>query len=164
VRERDIDVAKLRKQLSYDASTGALVWRCAKGRQPAGAPAGVRLPTGYLAIRFDGVRHPAHRLAWLIAHGAPADGEIDHKDGDRTNNRLSNLRAVPRCVNQQNQRRAQCTNKTGLLGVSKSDGPGFRARIFYAGKENHLGTFKTPEDAHAAYLAAKRHLHEGCTI
>lgn len=57
-----------------------------------------------------------------------------------------------------------CTNATGLLGVSKADSRGFRARIFYAGKETHLGTFKTPEDAHAAYLAAKRRLHAGCTI
>lgn len=54
---------------------------------------------------------------------------------------------------------------SALLGVawSKSSRK-FRARIWSAGKEVHLGVFNTPEQAHEAYLAAKRRLHAGCTI
>lgn len=164
MHERDINVLRLRAQLTYHPLSGLFTWRQAKGRQPAGATAGGPTGSGYVGLRLDGVRYLAHRLAWLYVMGQTADGEIDHIDGDRTNNRISNLRAVTRSVNQQNQRKAQCSNKTGLLGVSSSEGLRYRARIHASGKSIHIGTFATPDAAHAAYLSRKRCLHEGNTL
>ncbi len=156
---------RVKEVLAYDTNTGVFHWRVARGRAPAGAVAGALRGDGYLAIRVDGVSYLAHRLAWLWSYGAWPQGEVDHKNGRRRDNRLTNLRDVPRNLNQQNQRRAQITNTARLLGVSRADSVnGFRARIFFKGRECHLGTFPTAEQAHAAYLSAKRAHHPGGTL
>ncbi len=88
---------------------------------------------------------------------------MDHLNGDASDNRLANLRDVPQEVNQQNQRRANADSKTGLLGASPR-GPRFQAAITTQGDRRYLGLFDTAEEAHQAYLTAKRQLHAGCTI
>jgi hypothetical protein len=90
-------------------------------------------------------------------------GEVDHIDGDRTNNKWSNLRDVPRLENAQNKRRANANNRTGLLGVSP-DKKRFRAVITANGKRKTVGAFSSAEEAHDAYLAEKRRLHQGSTL
>lgn len=151
--------------LAYDQATGIFTWKAARGCAPKGSPAGAVMGNGYISIRVDGVRYLAHRLAWLLIHGAWPKGEIDHINGSRYDNRIENLRDVTRSLNQQNQTRAQSSNTTGALGVSKADAKGrFRARIFTNGKEHHLGTFKTVEEASQAYTSAKRQLHQGGVI
>lgn len=89
--------------------------------------------------------------------------EIDHKNGVKDDNRFGNLRQATHLLNQQNQRKAQRKNKAGLLGVCAKRN-GFMASIKVNGKNKWLGSFSTPELAHAAYVAAKRKFHEGCTI
>ena len=97
-------------------------------------------------------------------HGEwPAD-EVDHINGDSTDNRLCNLRSVSREVNQENIRRAKRNSKTGLLGVMHTRGGKYRSAIRVRGVFHHLGHFDTAEQAHAAYVEAKRRLHEGCTL
>lgn len=151
--------------LAYDTATGIFTWKVARGCAAKGSPAGAPLGNGYIGIRVDGVRYLAHRLAWLLIHGEWPKGEVDHINGSRYDNRIENLRDVPRSLNQQNQARAQASNSTGALGVSKADAKGrFRARIFTNGKERHLGTFKTVEEASRAYVSAKRQLHPGGVI
>lgn len=91
---------------------------------------------------------------------------VDHRDGDPSNNRFSNLRDVAQQVNVQNVRKGTKRNlSSGLLGVSfHARDRLWRARIYKDGKDIVLGYFKTPEAAHAAYLSAKRDIHAGCTI
>jgi hypothetical protein len=104
-------------------------------------------------------------MLWAIAHGAWPSGEIDHMNGDRKDNRLCNLRDVPRMVNAQNMRRAKRNSKTGVLGVSPDAKRGvFKAQIVIGGKNRYLGRFATIEDASAAYVEAKRAGHDGCTL
>ena len=93
------------------------------------------------------------------------DGEIDHIDGNRANNRWSNLRDVHIVINAQNKRGPMAHNKSGFLGVSwnKKD-CAYVARIKVDGKYLSLGYHQTPEAASAAYVEAKRRLHAGCTI
>lgn len=86
--------------------------------------------------------------------------QIDHINGDRTDNRFSNLRDVTNEINNQNKKRAQSNNRLGLLGVCHHQG-GFRARIAVNGKSKCLGVYLTPELAHQVYLDAKRRLHHG---
>ena len=104
--------------------------------------------------------YSVHRLAWLISGGELLKGVvIDHIDG----NKLSNLRAVTYSINSQNQRKPMRNNTSGFLGVSKR-GNSWISRIQINGKLTYIGMFKKPELAYQAYLTAKRHHHEGCTI
>lgn len=80
---------------------------------------------------------------------------VDHKDLDPSNNRWSNLRAADWQTNPRN-RRAQSNNRAGLKGVTPAKAPGrWRSTIVLGkGRQKYLGTFTTPEEAHAAYCAA----------
>lgn len=151
---------RLREVVSYDAATGCFV------RVGTGKPAGTVKSNGYLHFSVDGKKYGAHRLAWLFVHGAFPEGDIDHIDGDRKNNAIGNLRDVCRAVNLQNLRVAKSHNKsTGLLGAYFHKPSGrYTSRIQSMGKDKHLGMFDTAEAAHAAYLAAKRSMHEGNTL
>jgi hypothetical protein len=151
--------------LSYDKTTGDITWRIGRRRTKAGELAGNSMPNGRVRICVDQHDYYAYRLAWLLETGSWPKFEIDHKDGDVTNNRFSNLRDAPRATNSQNRRKALITNKsTGVLGVSKKRNK-FEARIRPPGCGYiHLGTFESVDEAHAAYLDAKRKLHEGNTL
>lgn len=159
---------RARELLSYCAETGVLTWNVDRAYVVrAGDIAGTNGINGYRQIIVDGERHKAHRVAWLIANGKWAVGDIDHINGVRSDNRLTNLRDVSRSVNMQNQRVAHQCNQSGLLGVSphkRNKKRPWAASINVGGKVMHLGYFATPEEAHAIYLANKRALHEGCVI
>lgn len=153
--------ARLRELLHYDPNTGVFTWRVSrKGVQHAGAVAGDMNRRGYWRICVDQRRYIASVLAWFYMTGAWPEQDIDHKDGVRHHNWWSNLREVSRSVNNQNQRRAQLGSKSGYLGVSPNR-KGWAASINADGVKHHLGTFATPQQAHAAYVDAKRRLHPG---
>ena len=155
---------RLKKILNYDPETGAFEWKTRTANCiHVGDVAGSNDKYGYWQIQVDGKCCFAHRLAWLYVYGVWPENHIDHIDGVKNNNRIVNLRDVTCLVNSQNQRSAQCINTSGFLGVS-AVGKVFRARIRIDGKLKCLGTHKTPESAHEAYLVAKRELHLGCTI
>ena len=157
----DLTAIRLREVLNYDPESGRFRRRGKHGLRPC--PGSVHL-SGYVLIRVDCILYRAHRLAWLYMTDAWPDGEVDHVDGARTNNRWANLRIVTHAVNQQNLRGAKANSKVGLLGVDQR-GSRFRARIkTEGGRPLYLGSFATAEEAHEAYLLAKRELHEGCTL
>lgn len=161
-----ITADQVKEILHYCPETGIFRWRkkmsiCTK----VGDVAGCARSDGYVRVQIAGHKYLSARLAWLYMTGQwPAHG-VDHIDGDRTNNRWSNLRDVPQSVNMQNQRRARSDNSTGLLGAHRhSNGRGFTSTIIVRGKRHHLGSFQTAEAAHAAYIEAKRRMHEACSI
>jgi hypothetical protein len=82
---------------------------------------------------------------------------IDRRDGDGTNNRWSNLRRATQSQNTANSRRPR-HNTSGYKGVSLRRSGRWRAIICNKGRWIYLGTFATPEAAHAVYLAAARKL------
>lgn len=156
-----ITIERLRELLSYDPETGVFRWLVQAGR--AGGPgsiAGSKGKTGYWSVCVDGRMYRAHRLAWFFMNGRWPESDIDHRDGDRLNNRISNLRECKRHENLENQAVGK-RNKSGLLGVSWDSKEGrWRSAIGKHGHTYHLGYFATKEEAHAAYLAAKKHLHK----
>lgn len=157
---------KLMSELSYNKDSGVFTRiRAASNAVEVGDIAGGKDRNGHIRISVSNRLHAAHRLAWLYVHGEWPSGVIDHINGDRADNRIVNLRDVPQSTNQQNQRNAHSINKTGLLGVTfhKSRGK-FQAQIGRGKDHIYLELFLTAEEAHSAYLDAKRAIHEGCTI
>lgn len=153
----------IQKTLDYNAETGELVWKIARGNRNAGSKAGVINGKGYLIIKFYGKRYQAHRLIWIIAYGVEPKDHIDHINGNKTDNRLCNLREVTNRQNQYNQRKPRIDNQSGYLGVSRY-GNRWMACIKINGKTSHIGYYDTAEQASEAYKTAKRIHHETCTI
>lgn len=145
----------LRNALFYDANTGEFTWINPPKNHSRllGRIAGRRDRwRGYVIIKLQGRAYKAHRLAWLYVHGF-LPPEIDHADGDRSNNRLSNLRTATNPQNQANR----STNKGKALpkGVRKVRNR-YNARISYQRRLIHLGMFQTPQEASEAYFQASR--------
>ena len=147
----------------YDPDTGELL-SLARSARWHGKPLVRRREDGYgvLHVSIGGKSYPnvrAHRLIWLLQTGAWPDGFIDHIDGNRANNRWSNLRLTDKAGNAQNNSIGP-RNTSGLLGVCPSGRPKkpWAAFISRDSKTVGLGRFKTPEEAHAAYLKARAEL------
>jgi len=150
--------------LHYDPGTGAFTWKVDRNQKAvAGSEAGHVTDRGYRYIEVNGKSVRAHRLAFFFQTGKWPPFEVDHINGDKLDNRWDNLRLTDRRKNMQNQRRAHSRNSSGFLGVSRNNDQ-WRARIRVNGKSKHVGYYSTPEEAHEAYLKAKRELHQGCTI
>lgn len=156
----------LRASLHYDSETGVFTRKVAASHARVGDVAGtVHKKRGYVEFWVLGELVKAHRVAVLWMTGAPPLGQVDHINGDRSDNRWSNLRVVDNKTNSENRTRANKNNQTGLLGVKWHASKGkFESRIRCDGKLKYLGIFETAQQAHDAYLSAKRSHHTGCTI
>lgn len=109
---------------------------------------------GYRKVSLLGSTYRAHRILWAMAHNAwPAD-ELDHIDGDRANNSISNLREANRIMQMQNLA-TQARSESGLRGVARY-GRKWRAVIQTDGLKYHLGVYDTVQEAVAARTAADR--------
>ena len=76
-----------------------------------------------------------------------ADGEVDHINGDKMDNRRCNLRICTHQQNAFNQTR-RSTNTSGFIGVSPvKDAPFYEAYIHLHDRKHHLGTFSDPKQA-----------------
>lgn len=154
-------------RLTYDPETGVFTHNHNFGSRyrigdRADTPGHAALK-GYRLVNLLNQKFLAHRVVWLYAYGEMPSLSIDHIDGDRGNNRLSNLRQVSHKTNMQNRRKPRKDNSTGFIGV-KSHGERFRASICIEGKTTHIGVYDTPEQAHIAYVEVKRKHHVGCTL
>jgi len=146
-----------------------LRWARRSGRgnnnAPVGAVAGFDTALGYRAIRVDGRLYQAHRLIWLHVFGVWPAAEIDHRNGNGFDNRLSNLRSATSSLNKQNRHAARSDSHTGVLGVTFDKRRSrYFARIRIDGRQRFLGSYDSPGAAHLAYINAKRANHPGCTI
>ena len=150
----------LKEILKYEPNTGNFIWISGRAN---GKVAGSINNYGYIHIRINKKLYKAHRLAWLYVYGSMENCFIDHIDGDKSNNRIENLRLATNIQNQQNQRSLHSNNKSGFIGVSKI-GNKWRAQIRIYGKVVHLGSFSCPSIASERYLSVKRDVHSHCTI
>lgn len=156
-----------RRIFSFDAESGILYWaeRTSHGVQ-VGDQAGTPTKNGYRQVLFKRRAYLVHRVIWLYLHGSWPAGDIDHINGCRTDNREANLRDVSRRTNIENQKTAPKGKKSGApLGVHWDKRlKKWRSTIVVKGKSKYLGIYQDPNEAHQAYLTAKRIDHAGCTI
>lgn len=156
----EITVEELKSLIRYEPETGKLYWLHRPGKvgnwnaKYAGKEAFTAESGGYRVGAIFGKNHYAHRVAWAIFHGCkPA--VIDHINGDRSDNRISNLRSVSAFENARNSAR-KSSNRSGHTGVSWCSAVNkWRATIQLDGKAKHLGVFQRMEDAIAARLEAQ---------
>jgi hypothetical protein len=161
---KELQAADLRQLLEYDQNTGHFTSLVGRGPIRVGQRVGCVNRAGYLQIQIAGTIYYGHRLAWLYVHGEWPAEMIDHINGSRSDNRISNLRDVSSQLNVQNVKSARRDNKSGFLGVSLHSDGRWQARIKMRGQYKSLGLFASPEAASEVYLAAKRAEHKGCTI
>ena len=164
----DLTQGFVKECFDYDQITGIFTWRerptshftsdsyaARMNKRCAGRIVGARArQKGYPTVNIRGKCYRLHRLAFLWMNGRWPDGDVDHINHDREDNRWSNLREVSRRENCRN-RSADGRSTSGLTGVSwfKRDKK-WRAQLSRGGKNTHIGYYDTPEDAHAAYRAA----------
>ena len=155
-----LTVERLREILDYDPESGAFAWKIStSNRAPVGSSAGTDHGNGYRVIAIDRCTHYAHHLAWLFIYGEYPNQEMDHIDGNRANNKISNLRHGTHAQNMQNLS-LRATNKSGMTGVSWLKNYGkWEAYITVNYKKINLGYYDDLQEAGAAYLNAKQDLH-----
>ena len=159
VYRQDVTAERLRELLTYNPETGAFRHRIIRRGVTCGSVAGSDNGRGYLRISVDGIGYRAHRLAWLYVYGVwPAD-QLDHINGDQSDNRIVNLREASPDQNQQN-RTISKYNKCGIPGVSWDKTAGkWRAAIKVKGKYKSLGRFDSLEAAAKARADGKAKYH-----
>lgn len=141
------------QRFEYDPLTGFLRSRKRKGKRWVSKPGDL----GYLKIRLNGSRSKAmacHRIVWLLNTGEWPRGEIDHINRNRADNRMENLRDVPKHINASN--RPDAASMTGTTW--HPDKRKWKAKIQQNNKCIHLGYFNTQIEAHEAYLRVRREI------
>jgi hypothetical protein len=146
--------------LDYNPDTGTILWKVNIGSARIGDILRANSSNGYSRVGVNKHTYYTHRLAWLLYYKEWPTKLVDHIDGNKTNNSISNLRlALP----SQNTYNATLSNKntSGYKGVSKvSNSTKYMARIKdLDGKTKYLGLFLTPEEASEAYNKAAKELH-----
>jgi len=137
---------RVRELVDYNSNTGDMQWKILTN--PASRQ-GVFVPStsGYISVSIDGITYQAHRIAWLYTYGEFPELELDHKDRDKGNNAIDNLREVPHHVNMQNIP-GNYKNTSGITGVGYSSrDKKWRARISVNQKELSLGYYETFDEA-----------------
>lgn len=155
----DISADNVKSLLNYERLTGVFTWKA--GRKPGtiGKVAGSIHHSGYQIIGIFGRYYMAHRLAWLIEHGEWPQSLIDHANGDRSDNRIDNLRCADFSENRRNSK-INKNNRSGVKGVSwNSSIKKWHARIRHQGCYKHLGFFSDIELAELVINEARVKFH-----
>lgn len=135
--------------LKYNHHTGIFTWLPREhnsfNNRYAGKEAGYSNPNKYRAIRVDGSAYQAHRIAWFMYYGVdPGIYQIDHIDGNRSNNAIKNLRLANNSLN------TSAASKNAKGYYEKEPGK-FSSTLKISSKTVYLGTFDTPEEASQVY-------------
>lgn len=145
----------LKSILHYDPDTGILTRLTDTTRGKAGDIAGDQMPNGYWRVYISPSRWYVHRLAFIYMTGSEPPEDVDHINGDTSDNRWDNLRCVSRQENLVNSKRSKA-NTSGVTGVSWfRETDQWRAQIYCKGRRYSLGLFTDWFDAVCARKAAE---------
>ena len=152
-----LTLARLQELFNYDPVTGWFTNRSSRGRAKAGRRAGAYAHYLYRRIIIDYKKYYEHHLAWFYVYGQWPN-EVDHIDGNPSNNAITNLRLCDRSQNNCNAKRP--TGQSGLRGayLDKRNLQWY-SHIQHGGQVKFLGNFSSPEEAHEAFERAAKELH-----
>lgn len=144
-----LSVQKVLSAVSYDPATGHFTWKAAiSNRVKVGKQTGtIDRSTGYRQVRLFGHMCYEHRLAWFVTYGE-WPGVIDHINGDKLDNRISNLRDASHSQNMANRR---SKNPLGRGVQRNRSGKRYEARIKIDGRLTYIGAADTAEAAQKLY-------------
>lgn len=143
----------------YDPDTGFITNKISRTNRRAGERAESVDAIGYLCVHAAGRNLKAHRVAWYLHYGKEPGEYIDHIDGNKKNNRISNLRDAPHAMNMRN-RSVSSHSASGIKGVHRRRDNGmWRAFISVNHRRKNLGQFATRREATDAVSRARRTLH-----
>lgn len=156
---RQVCIASVREVLRAN-DDGSLTWLKDRGRGvKAGDRAGAMCPAGYWNVTVFGVRIRAHRVVFALVHGRWPEGEVDHINGDPSDNRPENLREASSFQNRQNGK-IRAHNTSGHKGVCYDMQTGrWTVRVRAFGRVHWLGRHDDAELAGLIYQEAARKLH-----
>ena len=149
---------RLRELFLYDPLTGWFTYRVHRSQRRIGTRAGSPSGHGYRRLGFDYIKIYEHQAAWLYIYDEWPP-EVDHRDGDKSNNALANLRIATRTQNNFNSKREP--GQSGLRGayLDKRNLQWY-SKIQIGGQVKYLGAFDSAEEAHQAFMKAVE-LHHG---
>ena len=155
-----IEIDLLRERIDYDPETGVLRWKESLGiKTVAGKECGGLHSSGYRNIVINKRPFRAHRIAFALFYGKWPIDQIDHINGIKDDNRISNLREASREENAANRAKSK-NNTSGFKGVYWGNWANkWVAQIFFKKKRIYLGLFDCPQKAHNAYVVAANKLH-----
>ncbi len=156
-----MDSTTIRNLFFYNKKTGILRWKITMGRnRPAGTIAGSINGQGYREVMIQGKTYQVSRIIWLLVTGKWPNGEVDHKNLKRTDNRWTNLRDATKSQNQANCK-AYSNNSTGLKGAGLPDKKNgkYYPYIQVNKVKIRLGGFHTALEAHRAWVIAAKKYH-----
>lgn len=157
-KEASLSHELLRNTLDYNPETGIFTWKKSTAKViKIGATAGsLDKSSGYYRVQLYGSRFLLHRLAWFYCFEEWSCDMLDHKDQNKLNNSIDNLRECDNSKNNMN-RVAPITNTSGYRGVSLQKSTGkYKASYKSNGEYKYIGSYPTAEEANEAYIQAAR--------
>lgn len=149
MRRDDSPPTEIRDFLSYERDTGVFRWiRSPQNRIKVGLEAGSPNQTGYVLIKFRGRFYVRSRLAWWFVHGEMPPSDLDHRNGNRVDDRIDNLRPA---TGYQNARNGKGYGRCPYRGVRQHSCGRWEARITVEHQQINIGLFDTADAAAKAY-------------
>lgn len=154
-----ITYEQVKKFFDYETETGLLIWRLRPeynktwNTRYAGKEGGSFDKNGYRQITINRKMYLVHRVIyfWMTAEWPE---EIDHRNGNPSDNRWENLRPATHAENMQNMKKFK-NNRSGFCGVAGNAG---KWQVYLGHK--YIGLFETVEEANMAYCDAKMKFHQ----
>jgi hypothetical protein len=144
--------------ISYEAESGVFTWVKSRVGVKKGSIAGTKRPDGYIYIGINKLRYYAHRLAWFYMYHEWPKGDLDHINGDTSDNRICNLREVTRRQNLLNMRgRPSSSGVKGVTQCRKTLKWGVNFRV--EGVKKNFGCYKTKGEAEQIARLKREQLH-----